>query len=167
MAELHMTSGCIIQLTVTEASDLRELGAALRLAVRAYARLQRRSALVCGSAGHARCLVLTELASGPLPQRELGERLDLDKAWVSRIVRSLLTEGLVRRGAGALDGRVSVLALTQAGRRAAAGLHGAFDRLNERVLLRLPADERAHLLAGLRALSSLLAEELSTPEGGG
>jgi DNA-binding MarR family transcriptional regulator len=130
----------------------------LRRAVRAYVRLQRRH--VTHAAGSfSRCLVLTELARGPLTQRQLGQRLDVDKALMSRTATALVGAGLAQRAVNADDARSSLLKLTAAGRRAAGEINRSLDQLGLRILRRMSPRGRERLGQALHELQAALTDE--------
>ena len=61
-------------------------------------------------------LLLTVAESEPAEIQSVVELLGRDKSQISRLIRSLESKGLLRRERCALDGRVSVISLTDAGR---------------------------------------------------
>jgi len=61
-----------------------------------------------------RCLIIL-LDEQPLTIGELSRRGQIDKAWVSRSIASLLERGLVRRKAHPTDSRMQHISLTAAG----------------------------------------------------
>src|ERR1700758_5475003 len=61
--------------------------------------------------------LLFEIGVQGMEVRRLRARLDLDSGYVSRLLRSLEAEGLVRTGPASDDARVRVARLTAAGRR--------------------------------------------------
>ncbi|NBH03961.1 MarR family transcriptional regulator, partial [Amycolatopsis sp. SID8362] len=63
--------------------------------------------------GQAR--VLWEIGAAGLDVRELRERLDLDSGYLSRLLRGLEQDGLVRVEPSDADGRVRTARLTAAG----------------------------------------------------
>ncbi|MEU5878800.1 MarR family transcriptional regulator [Spirillospora sp. NPDC047279] len=97
---------------------------------------------------------LMELARVPhLAQYELGERLDLEKSTVSRLVGQLHRRGWLRREQAADDARISLLSLTDEGRHTAAQLAAARSRRFARLLEGIPADRHADVLHALRQLA--------------
>ena len=101
---------------------------------------------------------LLEIARhGPLNSTELTKRLQLEKSTVSRIVAKLEGRGWVRRLPHAGDGRVTLLELTAAGRKADAAIAEARHRRMSALLERVPPAERATLL---RALDTLVRATL-------
>jgi DNA-binding MarR family transcriptional regulator len=93
---------------------------------------------------------------GALAQHELGARLGLEKSTVSRLVRQLEERGWVERQRSVTDGRVTLLALTSAGRQANDQLASARAAFFARVLERVPDDKRHHLLECLDLLVGVL-----------
>jgi DNA-binding MarR family transcriptional regulator len=65
------------------------------------------------------------VCSGPLRASALAEAVYLDLSWISRQVAHLVERGLVERRADRTDGRVCILAATEAGIEAVARLQQA------------------------------------------
>ena len=87
---------------------------------------------------------------------ELGRSLGLDPGYLSRILKRFITQGLVGRLPSPADRRQSLLALT-------AGGHAAFEPLNVAsqaevgaILQRLPAQERADLVAAMKTIVQIM-----------
>jgi DNA-binding MarR family transcriptional regulator len=100
---------------------------------------------------------ITELyREGPMAQHELVARLNLQKSTVSRLVTQLENRGWLSRRRETPDGRVAVLELTDAGRRAALQVVAARAAKFDRLLAALPADRRGDVIEAL----SLLVEAL-------
>lgn len=74
------------------------------------------------------------LAWGPMRPTALAEVLDTGASHVSKIVRRLEADGLVRRSADPSDGRASLVSLTEAGEEAAHGVYALGDRMIAEVL---------------------------------
>lgn len=110
-------------------------------------------------AGHGLSLprfqLLVELTRhGPLRLTQLGARAGVSQGTASALAEALVRDGLVERGADPHDGRVTLLAVTDAGRqRAQAWLHD-YERAAEEIFAALPADQWPVLLTILRALSA-------------
>ena len=69
---------------------------------------------------------LMDLAAfGPLRQRELAVRLQLEKSTVSRLVRQMEAHGWIERNSDRLDGRAVLILLTRQGRNTARALSQA------------------------------------------
>lgn len=144
------------------APALQILSSDLRAFVRTYARMQRQSVreLEAAGTGFARCLILTELRSaGPLSQKELGERLEIEKSGLSRVVRTLLDAKLVVRRPHERDGRISLIALTAKGERHSTKLDCELDLLNNRLLSRLNESDRQAVARGLECLRGALKRD--------
>src|SRR5512134_3132925 len=62
------------------------------------------------------CRLLWEIGEGELEIRSLRSRLGLDSAYVSRMLRSLEKQGMLKVAGSASDGRVRRVRLTAAGR---------------------------------------------------
>jgi DNA-binding MarR family transcriptional regulator len=97
---------------------------------------------------------VTELANaGPMSQRELGERLQLTKGTVSRIVRLLGERGWVRRVSAPDDARRVEVRLTTSGRAAAKRLAARRRQKLTAVLDALPATDRQRVIDALALLA--------------
>jgi DNA-binding MarR family transcriptional regulator len=101
---------------------------------------------------------LTEIADGGRTQRELVDRLRLDRSSVSRLVDRLVTRGWVQR-VDAADRRTVRLVATAQGERVAAEVAASrSDRFTE-LLDAIPPDQRALVLDALRLLTAAARSE--------
>jgi DNA-binding MarR family transcriptional regulator len=87
-----------------------------------------------------------------LSQREMAERLDLEKSTVSRLVYHLLELGLVVRHTNRADRRNYRLGLTEAGRMAAQRVADGYRRLHQKLVVGMSEEEAFALMTGLSAL---------------
>jgi len=87
----------------------------------------------------------------PLSQRELAERLNLEKSSVSRLAAELEDRGLLVRERDPANRRVYRLRLTARGRAMHAALGSSLHPYYERWVARMTPDEVEALLAGLSA----------------
>jgi len=99
--------------------------------------------------------VLFEIGSG-VSLRELRTRLGLDPGYLSRIIRSLEDEGLVRVSAHPDDGRLRVAELTPAGEAELAEQDRRANGVAESLLGALAEGQRRELVAALGAAQRLL-----------
>ncbi len=88
----------------------------------------------------------------PLSQRDLGDRLRLEKSTVSRMVAELERKGLVVRERDPGDRRFTRLRLTDEGRSQHRGMAAGFHARFERWISAMSRTERDGLLVGLPAL---------------
>lgn len=101
----------------------------------------------------AQVFALHELDTGtPMSQRDLAERLRLEKSTVSRLVADLDGKGLLERERDPDNRRVYRLRLTPAGRALHASMRSSQHPPFARWVDALTADEREALLTGLTAL---------------
>ncbi|WP_217176893.1 helix-turn-helix domain-containing GNAT family N-acetyltransferase [Streptomyces sp. AC495_CC817] len=101
--------------------------------------------------------------------RELRTRLGLDAGYLSRMVKALEGQGLVRVGVHGGDSRVRVAALTPAGRSEVAEQNRRADALAEGLLRGLTPAQRGELtdaLGAARRLLRLAAIRVETVDGG-
>lgn len=91
-------------------------------------------------------------ADGPLAQRDLTERLRLDKSTVSRLVAGLVRKGYIARERDPANRRLDRLMVTEAGRAAHRDIRDAFHARHVQVLAAMTDAERNALLTGLTGL---------------
>jgi DNA-binding MarR family transcriptional regulator/N-acetylglutamate synthase-like GNAT family acetyltransferase len=104
--------------------------------------------------GEAR--LLWEIGPDGCEVRLLRSRLDLDSGYVSRLLRSLESAGLIELNASAADRRIRVARLTTAGRRERATLDRRSDKLAQSLLAPLSSEQRQRLVAAMRDVERLL-----------
>ncbi|MBE1493671.1 DNA-binding MarR family transcriptional regulator [Amycolatopsis lexingtonensis] len=104
--------------------------------------------------GQAR--VLWEIGASGLDVRELRERLDLDSGYLSRLLRGLEQDGLVRVEPSGADGRVRTARLTEAGVAERATLDRLSDDAAASILGPLSGGQRARLVAAMAEVERLL-----------
>jgi DNA-binding MarR family transcriptional regulator len=104
--------------------------------------------------GEAR--LLWEIGEQGQDVRRLRERLGLDSGYVSRLLRSLETDGLVTVEPQPRDKRVRTVRLTDAGRAERAMLDGRSDELAGSLLEPLNTAQRARLVAAMAEVDRLL-----------
>lgn len=169
---LLTAEGCPIIIAIDNVVTHNELGAVrlpeekagalLREVAVLFARIQREGAACCGATA-TQCSLLTELGrSGPVTLAELGRSLGLDKGWISRTVDALVVQGLVEKQPGAADRRTVLLSLTDAGQRQTAELNGTLNSQSDRIMSRVPAEERPQVIKALETLLSALRAERET-----
>jgi DNA-binding MarR family transcriptional regulator/GNAT superfamily N-acetyltransferase len=108
--------------------------------------------------GEAR--LLWEIGPEGAELRELRARLGLDSGYVSRVLHSLESQGLVEVRPSASDGRVRRAQLTDAGLGERAELDRRSDRLAASLLEPLPDEGRAELAAAMAEVERLLIESM-------
>jgi DNA-binding MarR family transcriptional regulator/GNAT superfamily N-acetyltransferase len=106
--------------------------------------------------------LLWEIGEQGIDVRELRRRLDLDSGYVSRLLRSLERQGLVRVEASPLDGRVRAAVLTAAGRKEHAALDRLSDELAWSILEPLDDAQRVKLAEAAATVECLLDASLVT-----
>jgi DNA-binding MarR family transcriptional regulator len=125
--------------------------------VRLFVRDQRDNAGCMDGGQTVRCHILNELLrEAPLPQQTLVDRLGLDKAWISRAVDGLCTEGCLSKETNLLDKRSVLLSLTPQGKARATSLNLQLNRHVEGLLAQVPHTQRAGLRNALQSLHSAL-----------
>ena len=120
---------------------------------------QRVGALDSHFLGRARSLgasrLLFEVGARGCDVRELRARLDLDSGYMSRLLRGLERERLIRTAPSARDARVRVVTLTRAGRRELAVLNRLSDQVARSVLDALSETQRAALVTAMGSVERL------------
>jgi len=104
--------------------------------------------------GQAR--VLWEIGANGCDVRLLRSRLDLDSGYLSRILRSLESDGLVAVARSGADGRIRVARLTSAGRAEVAELDRRSDQAAVSILEPLGERQRSRLIAAMADVERLL-----------
>src|SRR5687768_15912369 len=136
-------------------------GELLREVARLYTRAQRVVADCC-STTPTQCHILTELGrSGPQPLTELGQRLLLEKSWVSRAIDGLVELDLVRKEANPADARSWIVALTAAGKRRVRELNATLDGHARQLLASLSERDRESVDRSLLLLLKVLRTDKS------
>ena len=134
-------------------------GELLREVSRLYSRAQRVVADCC-RATNTQCHLLIELQrGGPLPLSELGNRLILEKSWVSRAVDAMVARGLVTKEPNPSDARSWLVTLTAEGTRTVSELDRALDAHARQLLDGLNKEERTAVNDALSRLLKLLRED--------
>jgi DNA-binding MarR family transcriptional regulator len=104
---------------------------------------------------------LTILRDGPLHQGELGARLHLGKSTMSRLTDGLERRDWVRRDPDPADGRARLLALTEGGQQAAAGVIERRARRLATLLDHISPDQHNTVIEALRLLEEAGRHEAS------
>ncbi|MHB1327208.1 MAG: bifunctional helix-turn-helix transcriptional regulator/GNAT family N-acetyltransferase [Gemmatimonadales bacterium] len=100
--------------------------------------------------------VLFEIGPNGADVRELRARLGLDSGYLSRLVQSLVTEGLVTLDPAPEDERVRHATLTEAGLNEFAEMNRRSDLAAEATLAGLPPHERQRLVDAMAQVCGLL-----------
>jgi DNA-binding MarR family transcriptional regulator len=134
-------------------ATLREFRSALRALVRKIGRQLKDESECCGI-GFLGCLVLLELDAAPgRALKELHAALGTDKAALSRVVETLVKNGLVRRDENRADRRAIVINLTPSGRQYAAGINRYCDEKYRKLFQLIPAREHAAVVRAIGCLA--------------
>lgn len=134
--------------------DDASLDLALSDLVRALG-LHRPDRTCCGqpfSPSEALTLLLLD-DGGPLPQRDLGTALDLEKSTVSRLLDTLANRGFLQRTPAPEGGRNQLVALSDAGIQQVTELRAARRQRLTRLLEAIPAEDRAGVVKAVHQLS--------------
>jgi DNA-binding MarR family transcriptional regulator len=138
-----------------------QTGEALRTLSRLFTDLQTLNFACCDVQSATQCTVLTTLdREGDLTLTALTRTLNLDKAWLSRTTDQMVEEGLLIKAPHPSDRRALLLNLTDAGRQSARNLNDQLNAQAQRVLNRLPAEERVQVVTLLHTLTDALTAEL-------
>lgn len=101
--------------------------------------------------------VLWEVGEEGCEVRTLRSRLDIDSGQLSRVLRTLESDGLIELAASPLDARIRVARLTAAGLRERRLLDARSDSLAESMLGPLSTRQREQLLDAMRTVERLLS----------
>ena len=134
-------------------------GSLVREVSRLFVRSQRAQTACVDGTSNVQCHVLTELLRvDGITQQALVERLSLDKAWISRAVESLVSDGVVSKIPHEQDKRSVKLSLTPLGRVRAEKLENALNAHAAQVFQLIPEDKHAQLAESLHILIDALRQ---------
>ncbi|MGD9252810.1 MAG: MarR family winged helix-turn-helix transcriptional regulator [Holophagae bacterium] len=145
-----MTKPAATAIENRQAARLREM---IRLLVRRFSLAERADIQCCGMTV-AQAATLDALTDGSMRLGELGTRLGIAPSTLTRNLKRLEERGYVQRRRDAADGRAQRVALTAAGRQAAAGVVEQERQFARSVLAHLPHQTAEH---SLEVLGELLA----------
>jgi DNA-binding MarR family transcriptional regulator/ribosomal protein S18 acetylase RimI-like enzyme len=101
--------------------------------------------------------VLYEIANGTdVSAARLANELQLDRGYLSRILRRFRTAGVVQRQTSATDGRRAILTLTGKGRRVFATLNARQDDDVAALLARIPPGGQRRLIEAMQTIEQLV-----------
>jgi MarR family transcriptional regulator for hemolysin len=125
-----------------------------RLLVRA---LERRLAPIGLAPAHMP--VLLALEAGPLPQKALAARANVEQPTMTATLNRMERDGLIERLPNPEDGRSSLVALTPLARAKQPDVEAVVEEINDMALGGLTAEERAQYFALLgRVIAALEAD---------
>ncbi|WP_370149935.1 MarR family winged helix-turn-helix transcriptional regulator [Exiguobacterium profundum] len=99
---------------------------------------------------------------GPLRQRELQQRVDVDHAAITRHLKQLETQGLITRRRCEQDNRVIYVELTDDGREQIARWTEQKECLTDRLFVNMKVEDQQQLLASLTMLQDTIDHERKT-----
>ncbi len=131
----------------------RKFREVLNLAYQRFNALQRGEKR-CFGVTMSQCVALETLhREGPMPVRELSQRMGLDTSTVTRLVDVLVRDGMAQRARDeAGDRRRVFVSLSEAGCELACRLEGCADDYCERILERIPAERHEDVFQALQLL---------------
>jgi DNA-binding MarR family transcriptional regulator len=137
--------------------NLTNLRGDLRVLEREIDLLLKSEAGCCGVT-MIQCHVLLELVSAEnVSLKELEERLQTDKAALSRTVETLVQEGLAERRPNDKDRRFVRVALTQEGREKAAAINETCNRSYTALFAQIPGEKHDIVAESIGLLSRAMA----------
>lgn len=138
--------------------NLTKFRASLRVLEREIER-QLLSETGCCGINLLQCHVILELAeAGALSLKDLEERLDADKAALSRTVDALVRDGLAVREQDAKDRRYVRIELTKAGTAKVCFIDAVCNGFYEELFKRIPEMRHAAVLESVEVLGTVLRE---------
>ena len=149
-----------LEVTVQEPNELTgNLGWLLAQASHALSTEMTAAFEAAGGTPRGHC-VLTTARTGDFTQKELADRIGLDKTTMVVTLDALEAAGLAERVPSPHDRRARVIKVTRAGEKAVREGEKVVRRIQDDVLAALPADERDALMD---ALTKLVCGPLSAP----
>ena len=146
--------------------DTLTAGNLLREVARLHVHSQREQVARCTGTSSTQCVILTEVGfNGPMTLADLGRRTGLDKGWLSRAVETLVQQGLLTKALGDTDRRTIRITLSPDGKRRFQQLNETLDAHAERVMARIPPEEREQVAQALVLLYQSLQEEATAMAG--
>ena len=115
--------------------------------------------------GQAMCLRLLAVNDG-IAQRDLADALHVARPTVTKMLHSMEKAGLVRRRADVVDGRLTRVELTAAGRAEETQMRAAAAHYVNATIATLPADDRRELARLLEELGASIERAAAAREGG-
>ena len=113
----------------------------------------------------AEARVLYELGQSPeLAATEIGEKLNLDRGYLSRMLRAFQRKRLITRTTDAADKRRSHLSLTEKGRTTFRQLDRRSSEAASGMIADLPPGAVNTLLAAMETIQGVLAKNPATPD---
>ena len=107
--------------------------------------------------------VLFEIANGAnVTASDMGKALDLDAAYLSRMLHTFEKDGLITRTRSKTDARASYLGLSAKGRKQFAAANDRQLASTTAMLTRLRSGDRARLVGAMKTIEALLAGETET-----
>lgn len=131
--------------------------ALLRDITRMYESAQRQTAACCAGTTYTQCITLTALGRlQPISLLSLADALGFEKSWMSRVIDRLAAEGLVVKQPDATDRRSVNVSLTPAGSSRLEALNDTLNEHADRIMQRIPPDDRETVIHALSALHDAL-----------
>jgi DNA-binding MarR family transcriptional regulator/GNAT superfamily N-acetyltransferase len=113
----------------------------------------------------AEARILYELGQTPeIAATEIGEKLNLDRGYLSRMLRAFQRKRLISRKTDATDKRRSHLSLTEKGRTTFAQLDRRSSQAAAGMIADLPPGAVNTLLAAMETIQGILVKSSTTPE---
>lgn len=113
----------------------------------------------------AEARILYELGQTPeIAATEIGEKLNLDRGYLSRILRAFQRKRLITRKTDATDKRRSLLSLTEKGRTAFQQLDRRSSEAAKGMITDLPSGAVNTLLAAMETIQGVLEKNAATPD---
>lgn len=103
--------------------------------------------------GQSRCLFVLE-ATGTINQKDLAKELSIRPASVSEILFQMEQKGWIRRTTSAKDKRVSLISLTEDGRRQAEIIHRNRALFHSNMLSELTESDKEHFALALQKIKA-------------
>ena len=113
----------------------------------------------------AEARILYELAQTPeIAAKEIGEKLNLDRGYLSRMLRTFERKRLITRKTDVADKRRSHLSLTEKGRTTFRQLDRRSSKAAKGMIAGLPPGAVDNLLAAMETIQGVLTKNVATPD---
>ena len=113
----------------------------------------------------AEARILYELEQTPeISATDIGEKLNLDRGYLSRILQTFQRKRLISRKTDAADKRRSHLSLTEKGRTTFAQLDRRSSQAAKGMIAGLPPSAVNAMLAAMETIQDVLARSFATPD---
>lgn len=95
----------------------------------------------------------------PCPSKKLIEVMDMDKGYLSRVIKSFERRGIISKSSSSEDGRTTILRLTAKGEKEFSKINSASSNQLKDMLSTLSNSERSKLINHMQEIQRILTKE--------